>query len=100
MDPTVSEVTPIPAPIRYNRTMDRARLGILISGRGSNMMAIVASCEAGKIPAEVALVVSNKASAAGLEGGDLEQRLMEPSTLAAARLRERRVATTFLDAAA
>ena len=35
-----------------------------------------------------------------LEGGDLEQRLMEPSTLAVARLRERRVADHLLDAAA
>jgi len=47
--------------------MERAQLGILISGRGSNMQAIVASCTAGRVPAEVAVVVSNKASAAGLE---------------------------------
>jgi phosphoribosylglycinamide formyltransferase-1 len=44
-----------------------AKLGILISGRGSNMMSIVAACEDGTIPAEVAAVVSNKAEAAGLE---------------------------------
>jgi len=42
------------------------RLGILISGRGSNMKAIVAACERGEVPAEVALVVSNKASAPGI----------------------------------
>jgi phosphoribosylglycinamide formyltransferase-1 len=47
--------------------MTQTRLGILISGRGSNMKAIVAACEGGTVPATVALVVSNKASAAGLE---------------------------------
>jgi phosphoribosylglycinamide formyltransferase-1 len=46
--------------------MARTKLGILISGRGSNMMSIVAACEDGTIPADVAVVVSNKASAAGL----------------------------------
>jgi phosphoribosylglycinamide formyltransferase-1 len=46
--------------------MARTRLGILISGRGSNMMAIVAACEAGTVPAEVAIVVSNRADAPGL----------------------------------
>lgn len=43
------------------------KLGILISGRGSNMMSIVAACESGSVPAEVALVVSNRADAPGVE---------------------------------
>ena len=42
------------------------KLGILISGRGSNMMAIAAACEAGEVPAEVAIVVSNRADAPGI----------------------------------
>ena len=46
--------------------MDRTKLGILISGRGSNMMAIVAACEAGTVPAEVAVVISNRADAPGI----------------------------------
>jgi phosphoribosylglycinamide formyltransferase-1 len=46
--------------------MARTKLGILISGRGSNMMSIVASCEAGTVPAEVSVVVSNRADAPGL----------------------------------
>jgi len=46
--------------------MARTKLGILISGRGSNMMSIVAACEAGTVPAEVAVVVSNRADAPGL----------------------------------
>jgi phosphoribosylglycinamide formyltransferase-1 len=47
--------------------MDRTKLGILISGRGSNMMAIVTACEAGTVPAEVAVVISNRADAPGIE---------------------------------
>ncbi len=43
------------------------RLGILISGRGSNFEAIAANIAAGKLPAEIALVVSNRPEARGLE---------------------------------
>jgi phosphoribosylglycinamide formyltransferase-1 len=43
------------------------RLGILISGRGSNFEAIAASVAAGRIDAEIAVVVSNRADAKGLE---------------------------------
>jgi phosphoribosylglycinamide formyltransferase-1 len=43
------------------------RLGILISGTGSNMKAIVAACEAGDVPAEVGIVISNRADAPGVK---------------------------------
>jgi phosphoribosylglycinamide formyltransferase-1 len=43
------------------------RLGILISGRGSNMEAIAGSIERGELDAEVAVVISNRADAPGLE---------------------------------
>ena len=43
------------------------RLGILISGRGSNMEAIAESIDAGRIDAEIAVVISNTPRAAGLE---------------------------------
>ena len=39
---------------------------ILISGRGSNMEAIVAACERERWPARIAAVISNRADAAGL----------------------------------
>jgi phosphoribosylglycinamide formyltransferase-1 len=39
---------------------------ILISGRGSNMQAIVRTAQAEKWPAKIAAVISNKADAAGL----------------------------------
>jgi len=43
-------------------------LGILLSGRGSNFTAIAANVSAGKIPnAQIAIVISNKASAEGIE---------------------------------
>lgn len=43
-----------------------ARIVILISGRGSNLRAIVQRCAAEGWPAEVAAVVSNRADAGGL----------------------------------
>ena len=42
------------------------KLGILLSGRGSNFEAIARNVQAGKIPAEIAVVISNKADAQGL----------------------------------
>ena len=42
------------------------RLAVLISGTGSNLQAILDAIDAGELPARVSLVLSNKASAAGL----------------------------------
>jgi len=43
------------------------RTAVLISGRGSNMAALVSAAEQEDFPAEIALVLSNRADAAGLE---------------------------------
>jgi len=43
------------------------RLGVLGSGKGSNFVAIAEACAAGKVPAEVALVLSDVADAPILE---------------------------------
>jgi len=43
------------------------RLGILISGRGSNFEAIADHIAAGELNAEIAVVISNRADAKGLE---------------------------------
>ncbi len=43
------------------------KLGILLSGRGSNFEAIAESVAAGRILAEIAIVLSNKPNARGLE---------------------------------
>jgi phosphoribosylglycinamide formyltransferase 1 len=47
--------------------MKRRRVAILISGRGSNMAALIKAASAEDFPAEIAIVVSNRADAAGLE---------------------------------
>jgi phosphoribosylglycinamide formyltransferase 1 len=47
--------------------MALTKIGILISGRGSNMQSIARACASGELPAEVAVVISNRADAAGLE---------------------------------
>jgi phosphoribosylglycinamide formyltransferase-1 len=43
-----------------------ARLGILISGRGSNFLAIADAIAQGRLDAEIAIVISNRADAPGL----------------------------------
>ncbi len=46
----------------------KQRIGVLLSGRGSNFEALAESVAAGRIPnAEIALVVSNREGAAGIE---------------------------------
>lgn len=46
--------------------MNLPAVGILISGSGSNMVALVKAMQAGEIPARPALVISNNPDAAGL----------------------------------
>lgn len=45
----------------------KKRVAILISGRGSNMVSLIEAARAPDFPAEIALVVSNRPDAAGLE---------------------------------
>lgn len=47
--------------------MARLKVGVLISGRGSNLQALIDACAAPDFPAEIVLVISNKAGARGLE---------------------------------
>ncbi len=46
--------------------MHRRRTAVLISGRGSNMQALLAAAQSPDYPAEIALVISNRPDAAGL----------------------------------
>jgi len=48
------------------RRMIRKRVAILISGRGSNMTALIEAAKAEDYPAEIVLVLSNRPDAAGL----------------------------------
>jgi phosphoribosylglycinamide formyltransferase-1 len=43
------------------------RLGVLISGRGSNLQALIDAVRDGRLHATIAVVISNRADAAGLE---------------------------------
>ena len=43
-----------------------ARIAVLLSGRGSNFEALATACSAGRLPAEISLVVSDRPDAAGL----------------------------------
>ena len=47
--------------------MNRKRVAVLISGRGSNMAALVEAARAPDYPAEIALVISNRPDALGLD---------------------------------
>jgi len=60
--------------------MSRKRVAVLISGRGSNMSALIEAAKAKDYPAEIVLVVSNRMDAAGL-----------------ARAREAAIATAVID---
>ena len=47
--------------------MSRLRLGVLVSGRGSNLQAIIDEIEADTLSAEIAVVISNKQGVPALE---------------------------------
>lgn len=46
--------------------MARLKVGVLISGRGSNMAALIAACQDPAFPAEIVTVISNRPDAPGL----------------------------------
>jgi phosphoribosylglycinamide formyltransferase 1 len=50
-----------------NENPSRPRLGILISGRGSNLQSIIDAIGAGALDASIAVVISNRADAPGLQ---------------------------------
>ncbi len=70
------------------------RIGILISGRGSNMEAIVRATEAHRVPAVVAVVVSNEPGAPGLaraEAHGIETLVFDHRTAAGSEAQDLRV---------
>jgi len=52
---------------RYDASEPMKNLGILLSGRGSNFEAIADNVAAGKLDAKIAVVISNRADAGGIE---------------------------------
>ena len=59
----------IPRFVLVNReeSVGALKLGVLVSGRGSNLQAIIDSIRGGSLHADIAVVVSNKKDAVGLE---------------------------------
>jgi phosphoribosylglycinamide formyltransferase-1 len=53
--------------------MKKIKVAVLISGRGSNMQALIRACKNPEFPAEIALVISNKKDAFGLEAAKIEK---------------------------
>ena len=49
------------------RQSRRPRLGVLISGRGSNLQALILAIERSRLVAEIGIVISNRSDAAGIE---------------------------------
>jgi phosphoribosylglycinamide formyltransferase-1 len=47
--------------------MGRLKIGVLISGRGSNLQALIEACAGPDFPAVIACVISNRADARGLD---------------------------------
>ena len=47
--------------------MARLKVGVLISGRGTNLQSLLEACAEPAFPAEIVLVISNRPGAAGLE---------------------------------
>ena len=58
---------PFAASRTMRRTMTRLKLGVLISGRGSNLQALIDAAADPAYPAEIVLVISNRPEAPGLE---------------------------------
>lgn len=46
--------------------MSKTKIAVLISGRGSNLKALIEQCETPNFPAEIALVITNKKDAGGI----------------------------------
>lgn len=75
----------------------RLKLAVLISGRGSNMLAIARACAEGRVAAEVVLVLADVADAAGL---DVARALGIPAeAIAFAPQADRRAAKQAFEAA-
>lgn len=65
--------------------MNVLRLGVLVSGRGSNLQAIIDEIEAGTLKAEIAVVISNKQGVPALERAErhgLTAVFLDPESVA------------------
>ncbi len=67
-----------------------ARLAILISGHGSNLQAILDACASGELRAQVAVVISNRADAYGLERACRAPRGVPAFAIEKSKIQDRR----------
>lgn len=86
-----TDTPPFPSP---------ASLGVLISGRGSNLQALIEAVRAGSLDARIAVVISNKPFASGLDrarAAGIETLVIEPRGFATRDDFDRAVASALLD---
>lgn len=57
----------LPSPLLNTPLVARLKLGVMVSGGGTNLQAILDACGSGRIAAEVAVVISDNAEAYALE---------------------------------
>jgi phosphoribosylglycinamide formyltransferase 1 len=79
-------------------TVSPNRIGLLISGRGSNMAAILDRVEAGDLDATVALVIGSSEAAGGLATArrrGVETRVIDPRDSAGREAHDRRMAAAL-----
>lgn len=77
-------------------TISRAKVAVLVSGRGSNMAALIEAAKAPDYPAEIALVLSNRPDAGALEtaaGAGIETAVVDHKALGSKAEFEAAVAT-------
>lgn len=65
--PGFASRTPHPASAEATAGKPAPRIGVLISGRGSNLQALIDAVAGGRLPARIAIVISNKTDAPGLD---------------------------------
>ena len=75
-------------------------IGVLISGRGSNLQALIEAIEGGRLRAQIAVVISNKAAAAGLAraaAAGIETLVLDHRTAPSRDEYDRRLAEALLN---
>ncbi len=81
--------------------MPRIRTAVLISGRGSNMVALATAAQQDDYPAKIVLVISNRPDAAGLGKAaelGIESRAIDHKDFASRRCFEKKLNAALLEA--
>jgi len=78
----------------------RPQIGVLISGRGSNLQALIDAIARGELRARIAVVISNRPGAPGLvraEAGGIETVVLDHRTFSSRDAFDRAIAMALLD---